>query len=237
MRNWVLLVVAVLLFGTAIGAAVPSAGLIKIDGPIGPATADYVSRAVDLAAENQDECLIIQLDTPGGLLDSTKVIIQKFLASAFPPSFMSHRRAPERGARVVSSPWPPTWRPWRRPPASARRIPSNHRRPRRRGKDRRHDEAEAGELRVQLHRDYRRQTQTQRRVGQVVRAKDSAAITAEKALEMNVIDFIAKDLPDLLKQLDGREVNGKNLKTARRQWRKFRCRCAKRFFRIRGGRR
>ncbi len=43
---------------------------------------------------------------------------------------------------------------------------------------------------------------------------DSASITAEEALDKNVIDFIAADMPDLLKQLDGREVNGKVLNTA-----------------------
>jgi membrane-bound serine protease (ClpP class) len=45
--------------------------------------------------------------------------------------------------------------------------------------------------------------------------RESAAITADKALELNVIDLVAKDMPDLLKQLDGREVNGKVLKTVR----------------------
>jgi membrane-bound serine protease (ClpP class) len=44
---------------------------------------------------------------------------------------------------------------------------------------------------------------------------ESASITAEEALEKNVIDFIAEDLPDLLQQLDGREVNGKALNTAK----------------------
>jgi membrane-bound serine protease (ClpP class) len=42
---------------------------------------------------------------------------------------------------------------------------------------------------------------------------DSASITAEDALNKKVIDFIADDMPDLLKQLDGREVNGKTLNT------------------------
>jgi membrane-bound serine protease (ClpP class) len=44
--------------------------------------------------------------------------------------------------------------------------------------------------------------------------KESASITAEKALELNVIEIIAKDVPDLLKQLDGRELNDNTLKTA-----------------------
>src|SRR6202008_3914737 len=42
----------------------------------------------------------------------------------------------------------------------------------------------------------------------------SESITAEEALDLSVIDLIASDVPDLLKQLDGREVNGVALKTA-----------------------
>jgi membrane-bound serine protease (ClpP class) len=44
--------------------------------------------------------------------------------------------------------------------------------------------------------------------------RESASISAEKALELKVIDLIAVDLPDLLKQLNGRQVDGKTLKTA-----------------------
>jgi membrane-bound serine protease (ClpP class) len=42
---------------------------------------------------------------------------------------------------------------------------------------------------------------------------ESVSITAEKALELNVIDLIADNLPDLLKKIDGREVNGQTLHT------------------------
>jgi len=42
----------------------------------------------------------------------------------------------------------------------------------------------------------------------------SESITASNALDMKVIDLIATDIPDLLKQLDGREVDGKELKTS-----------------------
>jgi membrane-bound serine protease (ClpP class) len=42
----------------------------------------------------------------------------------------------------------------------------------------------------------------------------SESITAEEALATNVIDIIAKDVPDLLEQLDGRQINGKILKTS-----------------------
>ena len=59
-------------------------GLIKIDGAIGPATASYISRSLDEARAQNAQCLVIQLNTPGGLLDSTQAIVQDFLASPLP---------------------------------------------------------------------------------------------------------------------------------------------------------
>src|SRR5882672_10017793 len=58
--------------------------LINIDGAIGPATASYISRSIDEARTQNAQCLIIQLNTPGGLLDSTQTIVQNFLASSVP---------------------------------------------------------------------------------------------------------------------------------------------------------
>src|SRR5438045_7192165 len=58
--------------------------LIKIDGAIGPATASYISRSIDEAQTQHAQCLVIQLNTPGGLLESTQTIVQSFLGSPVP---------------------------------------------------------------------------------------------------------------------------------------------------------
>src|SRR5881397_3602122 len=65
-------------------AAAETVSLIKIDGAIGPATASYISRSIDEARAQNAQCLIIQLNTPGGLLDSTQAIVQSFLGSTVP---------------------------------------------------------------------------------------------------------------------------------------------------------
>ena len=56
----------------------------QVQGTIGPATASYLARAIAEAAGQEAQCLVIELDTPGGLLDSTKEIIQSFLRSPVP---------------------------------------------------------------------------------------------------------------------------------------------------------
>src|SRR5258708_9024922 len=61
-----------------------SVSVITVDGTIGPATAGYVSRAVDEAALKNSQCLIIRLNTPGGLLDSMEKIVQNLLGSPIP---------------------------------------------------------------------------------------------------------------------------------------------------------
>src|ERR1700741_2749391 len=66
-------------------ASAPAAekvALIKINGTIGPATASYIARSIDEARTQSAQCLVIHLNTPGGLLDSTQTIVQEFVVSA-----------------------------------------------------------------------------------------------------------------------------------------------------------
>jgi membrane-bound serine protease (ClpP class) len=62
----------------------PAALLVDITGVIGPATALYVQRTIDKAREENAEVLVLRLDTPGGLLTSTREIIEAILASPTP---------------------------------------------------------------------------------------------------------------------------------------------------------
>jgi membrane-bound serine protease (ClpP class) len=54
------------------------------DDTVNPVTAQYISNAIDQAHADQAECLIIKLDTPGGLLSSTRTIVKKILAAKIP---------------------------------------------------------------------------------------------------------------------------------------------------------
>jgi membrane-bound serine protease (ClpP class) len=77
------LIAAIFLLTTS----VPSrADILKIvvNDTIQPITAEYIGRAIAEAERNKDQVLLIELNTPGGLLDSTRDIIEKILASSVP---------------------------------------------------------------------------------------------------------------------------------------------------------
>lgn len=57
---------------------------IKIDGTINPVTADFIHNAIEKAKKENAECLIIHLNTPGGLLQSTREIVSDMLESSVP---------------------------------------------------------------------------------------------------------------------------------------------------------
>jgi membrane-bound serine protease (ClpP class) len=186
-------------------------GLIKINGPIGPATANYISRAIDLAASQNDEFLVIQLNTPGGLANSMDDIVQEFYTSRIPVVvYVSPEGAMAGSAGVyitlaanIAAMAPHTT------------IGAAH--PVEMGNE---GETTNSIMMQKVGNAYTKVMQTiaEKRHRNVEWAKSSVtasvAITSEEALKLKVIDLIATNIPDLLQKLNGRSVNGNTLKTA-----------------------
>ncbi len=212
MKRWMPILVAVLACGPAVGLRAVDVGLIKISGAIGPATASYIARAIDLAGARNDACLIIQLDTPGGLLESTKEIVQKFYAASLPTVVYVAPAGAWAGsagcfitlAADVAAMAPSTSIGAAHPVSI---IPGA--------------ESKGDDVMKQKMENFASsyiEAIAEKRGRNVEWAKSSVvksqSLTASNALELKVIDLLAKDLPDLLSQLDGRNVNGKSLTTA-----------------------
>jgi membrane-bound serine protease (ClpP class) len=212
MNRWLAFLAAGLMYGSLGSLHGADVALIKITGPIGPATSSYIARAIDVAAKRQDACLVIQLDTPGGLLDSTKEIVQTFYGSPVPTVVYV---APS-GANAGSAGCFITMAANVAAMAPNTSIGAAH-------------PVESGMAGGEKSEDVMKQKLenfassyieaiAEKRGRNVEWARssvrESASITAEKALKLKVIDLIANDVPDLLRQLDGREVNHKPLKTA-----------------------
>ena len=195
--------------------AAETVSLIKIDGAIGPATASYISRSIDEARAQNTQCLIIQLNTPGGLLDSTQTIVQSFLGSTEPVVVYV---APT-GSTATSAGCFITIAASVAAMAPATTIGAAH--PVTIGGNPTSGEEKVDETMKQKIENFSVsyiEAIAARRHRNVEWAKsavrESASISAEKALELKVVDLIAIDLPDLLKHLNGRAIDGKTLKTA-----------------------
>jgi membrane-bound serine protease (ClpP class) len=204
-----------LLFFVA-GASAEKVGLIKINGAISPATSNYIERGIDQAEKDGAQCLVIQLNTPGGLLDSTREIIQLMLGSTVPVVIYvapAGATATSAGCFITIAAHVAAMSPattiGAAHPVQIGGAPAGT------------EEQKPDETMKQKLENFATsyiEAVAARRKRNVEWAKsavrESASITAEKALELNVIEIIASDINDLLKQLDGREIDGRILKTA-----------------------
>jgi membrane-bound serine protease (ClpP class) len=211
MKRWIF--IALVFFAAAQTRVLLAAqvGLIKIDGPIGPATANYISRALDVAAEQNDECLIIQLNTPGGLVGSMNDIVDKFYSSRIPTVVYvapEGAMAGSAGCYITLAADIATMAP-HTTIGAAHPVDLG-------GMDETTNNIEMQKVGNAYEKVMQTIAEKRHRNADWARAsvRDSADLTSEEALKTNVIDLIATNIPDLLQKLNGRSVNGKPLKTA-----------------------
>lgn len=173
-----------------------------VDGAIGPATRDYILRLIAHSEEVGATCVVIRMDTPGGLSASMRDIIQAILASEIPVVIYvspSGARAASAGALIslasnVAAMAPGTNIGAAHPVS----IGSGGE------KDETMDEKVTNDAAA-----YARSLASQR--GRNVEwaervVRESISSTAQEAVEEGVVDFVADDLADLLKKIDGMEV-------------------------------
>ena len=213
MKYWLCVLAAGVMSAWAAPARSTTVDLIRIDGAIGPATAGYIERATKVAGDRQAECLVIQLDTPGGLLESTKAIVQAFYRSPVPVVVYVAPSGANAGSAGVFitlaadvAAMAPNTSIGAAHPVELGGFGSSESKP---------DDVMTKKLEnfaasyIEAIADKRHRNVEWAKSA----VKESASITAEKALELKVIDLIAPNLPDLLKQIDGRKAGDRVLHT------------------------
>ncbi|MBE7417187.1 MAG: nodulation protein NfeD [Ideonella sp.] len=198
-------------------AAVPPVLVVQIDGAIGPAAAERVTRALDRAVRERAQLVVLQLDTPGGLDTAMRTIIKAMLASPVPvATFVAPQgaRAASAGTYIlyashIAAMAPATNLGAATPIAIGLPSPGGEApaasAPQ--GKTAGHDALEA--KRVNDASAYIRslaQLRGRDAAWGERAVREAVSLPATDALKRHVIDLIAADVPDLLRRLDARVV-------------------------------
>src|SRR5258706_8930390 len=180
---------------------------MRIDGTINPVTAEFIHRGIEKAGQEKAECLIIHLNTAGGLLKSTRVIVSDILESPVPVVvFVSPGGAHAGSAGVFI-----TLAAHVAAMAPGTNIGAAHPVELQGQRDSIMNEKATNDAAAFIRTIAEKRKRNWQWAEEAVRK--SLSITENEAIEKKVIDLIAKDADDLLTQIDGKtlEVNSRTV--------------------------
>ena len=208
---------------------------LTVEEAIGPATDDYIKRALETAIESNAEIVIIQMDTPGGLDSAMRGIIKNIASSTVPVATYvapTGARAASAGTYIlyashIAAMAPGTNLGAATPVQIGGISPPT---PSKAGKDKQSKDDQAmekpgGDANGDVNGDINESAMQNKLINDAVAyirglaelrgrnqewaekaVRQAASIPATEALKLNVIDILAISMSDLLKQIDGREV-------------------------------
>jgi membrane-bound serine protease (ClpP class) len=197
----------------ALGAASPGAAthinVVTIAGSINPASSDYVQKAIAQSEAEDATAIVIELDTPGGLLSSTKDIIQAILNASVPVVVYVTPQgawAASAGTFITLAGHVAAMAPGTSIGAASP-ISVGGGGGERDEDDRRSDvAAEKAEKFTTAFIESIAKRRKRNVEWAMKSVREAEAIAQDEALELGVIDLVADDRDDLLRQIDGREV-------------------------------
>lgn len=177
--------------------------VLTIDGAIHPASAEYIHNGIEDAEELAASCIVIKLNTPGGLLKSTRVIVSDFLESEIPVVVY----VSPSGAQAASAGVFVTMAGHIAAMAPGTNIGAAHPVSLQGMQDSVMMEKATNDAAAFIRTISEKRNRNIQWAENAVRK--SLSITESEALDSNVIDFIANDVDELLTLIDGMEVETK----------------------------
>jgi membrane-bound serine protease (ClpP class) len=177
---------------------------ITVADPISPAVAEFVTDALQQASETDAAAIIIALDTPGGLVEATRKIVQAIYACTVPVIVYvtpSGARAASAGVMITMAADLAVMTPGTNIGA-AHPVGAG-------GREINETMAQkaVNDMVAFAKGIAQRRGRNEKWAEQAVRK--SVSITADEAVEKNVVDFVADDMQDLIQKAHGRELKGK----------------------------
>ena len=173
---------------------------IKVDGSINPASAAFIKNAIDKAADARAECLVIHLNTPGGLLKSTRVIVSDILESPVPVVVYVSPGGAHAGSAGVFI----TMAAHIAAMAPSTNIGAAHPVSMQGGMDSTMNDKTTNDAAAFIRAIAEKRKRNLDWAEEAVRK--SVSITEVEAVDKRVIDLVAQNERDLLKQIHGRKV-------------------------------